>query len=93
MAHAREHLEHRLLLALREEVKALEDPRLFMVSLLRGELSPDGRVYTVYIDALFSPEEALRALEGASERILGGLARRVRLKHLPRLEWRYAGAD
>ncbi|MER3426422.1 MAG: ribosome-binding factor A [Thermus sp.] len=93
MAHARAHLEHRLLLALREEVKALEDPRLFMVSLLRGELSSDGRVYTVYIDALFAPEEALKALSGASERILSGLNRRVRLKRLPRLEWRYAGSD
>ncbi|TFU18041.1 ribosome-binding factor A [Thermus tengchongensis] len=87
MSYGKAHLEERLLRALAEAIGELEDPRLFLLTVEGVRLSPDGRVLTVYVEAFQDEEKALSALRHAEGRLLGALARRVRVRHLPRLEF------
>ncbi|GAA6741188.1 ribosome-binding factor A [Thermus oshimai] len=88
MGHGRAHLESQLKRALAEEIRGLDDPRLFLLTVEGVELSPDGRLLTVYVEAFGEAGEALKALARLSSRLQSALARRVRLRHLPRLEFR-----
>ncbi|GGM94911.1 ribosome-binding factor A [Thermus composti] len=95
MGHGKAHLEARLRRVLAEAIQGLEDPRLFLLTVEAVRLSPDGRVLSVYVEAFAGEEEALRALAQARRRLLAALAQRVRLRHLPRLEflpWRALSA-
>ncbi|WP_038056496.1 ribosome-binding factor A [Thermus amyloliquefaciens] len=87
MSYGRAHLEERLKRALAEAIHGLEDPRLFLLTVEAVRLSPDGRVLTVYVEAFQEEEKALSALEHAKPRLLGAVARKVRMRHLPRLEF------
>ncbi len=69
----------------------LEDPRLELVTLTEAKVSPDLREATIYYSALVakaSSEEVDAALEHAAPRLRTGLGRQVRLKYLPRLQFR-----
>jgi ribosome-binding factor A len=95
VSYGKAHLEERLLRALAEAIGELEDPRLFLLTVEAVRLSPDGRVLSVYVEAFREEEKALAALRHAQRRLLLALAKRVRLRHLPRLEflpWRASPA-
>ncbi|MEN2981099.1 MAG: ribosome-binding factor A [Thermus sp.] len=85
--YGRAHLEERLKRALAEAIQGLEDPRLFLLTVEAVRLSPDGRVLTAYVEAFQEEEKALQALDHAKGRLLAALARRVRLRRLPELEF------
>lgn len=87
MSYGKAHLEERLLRVLAEVIGTLEDPRLFLLTVEAVRLSPDGRVLRVYVEAFGDEAEALMALGHAEKRLLAEVARRVRLRHLPRLEF------
>lgn len=88
MGHGRAHLESQLKRALAEEIRGLDDPRLFLLTVEGVELSPDGALLTVYVEAFGEEGEALRALARLSPRLKEALARRVRMRRLPRLLFR-----
>jgi len=69
---------------LAEEIQALEDPRLFLLTVEAARLSPDGGLLSVYVEA-FRDQEG--ALAHAERRLASALGRRVRLRRLPRLEF------
>lgn len=87
VSYGRAHLEERLKRALAEAIGGLEDPRLFLLTVEAVRLSPDGRVLTVYVEAFSDEGKALLALSHAERRLLSEIARRVRLRRLPRLEF------
>jgi ribosome-binding factor A len=72
------------------EVERMSDSRLDMVSVTGVETSPDLRHAVVYIDVLGSDDtsEALEALRHAARRLQSGIARQVRMKYTPTLEFR-----
>lgn len=95
MAYGKAHPEAQLKRALAEEIQALEDPRLFLLTVEAVRLSKDGSVLSVYVEAFREEEGALRALSRAERRLVAALARRVRMRRLPRLEflpWRASPA-
>ena len=85
MAYGKAHLEAQLKRALAEEIQALEDPRLFLLTVEAVRLSKDGSVLSVYVEAFREEEGALRALSRAERRLVAALARRGRMRRLPRL--------
>lgn len=87
MSYGRAHLEERLKRLLAEEIQALEDPRLFLLTVEAVRLSKDGSVLSVYVEAFQEEGEALKALAKAERRLLSALARKVRMRRLPRLEF------
>ena len=72
-----------------EEVERLSDSRLEMISITGVETSPNLRTARVYIDVLGSDDvsAALAALRRASRRLQGAIARQVRMKYTPTLEF------
>lgn len=74
---------------LADEIERLNDSRLEMVSITAVETAPNLRHAVVYIDALGSGghEEALDALTGAAKRLQSAIARQVRMKFTPTLEF------
>lgn len=74
---------------LAEEVERLNDSRLVMVSVTGVDTSPNLRTATVYVDVLGAEdaEPALAALRGASRRLQAAIAREVRIKYTPSLEF------
>jgi ribosome-binding factor A len=73
------------------EVERMSDSRLDMVSITGVETSPDLRHAVVYLDVLGSDEAsgaALEALRHAAHRLQSGIARQVRMKFTPTLEFR-----
>jgi ribosome-binding factor A len=69
----------------------LEDPRLELVTLTGAKVSPDLREATIYYSARVakaSPAEVDAALHHAAPRLRTSLGRQVRLKYLPRLQFR-----
>jgi ribosome-binding factor A len=72
---------------LAEEIQALEDPRLFLLTVEAARLSPDGGLLSVYVEAFRDQEGVLEALAHAERRLASALGRRVRLRRLPRLEF------
>jgi ribosome-binding factor A len=85
---------------LREEISSilrrqLKDPRLGLVSITEVEVAPDLREAQVYVSALGdgpARAEALRVLRGAAGFVQGELGRNIRLRHIPRLDFRQDAA-
>jgi ribosome-binding factor A len=73
---------------LAEEVERMSDSRLEMVSITGVETSPNLRHAVVYIDVLGNDaSDALSALQHASHRLQSVVARQVRMKYTPVLEF------
>lgn len=74
---------------LADEIERLTDPRVSMVSVTGVDTSPDLRRATVYISTLDleAGPEAVEALNRAAPRLQGALARQVRIKYTPQLEF------
>jgi ribosome-binding factor A len=73
---------------LAEEIERMSDSRLEMVSITGVETSPNLRHAIVYIDLLGAdPTDALTALDHASHRLQSVIARQVRMKYTPVLEF------
>ena len=71
-----------------EEVERLNDSRLELVSITGVETSPNLRHAVVYIDVLADDASAaLAALQRASHRLQSAIARQVRMKYTPTLEF------
>lgn len=87
MSYGRAHLEELLKRVLAEEIQALEDPRLFLLTVEAVRLSKDGSVLSVYVEAFQEEADALKALAKAERRLLAAIARKVRMRRLPRLEF------
>lgn len=75
---------------LADEVERMNDSRLEMVSITGVETAPNLRHAIVYIDALGSEDhrEALDALRGAAKRLQSAIARQVKMKYTPTLEFK-----
>jgi len=87
VSYGRAHLEELLKRVLAEEIQALEDPRLFLLTVEAVRLSKDGSVLSVYVEAFQEEADALKALAKAERRLLAAIARKVRMRRLPRLEF------
>ena len=73
---------------LAEEIERMSDSRLEMVSVTGVETSPNLRHAVVYIDVLAADAtDALKALDRASHRLQSVVARQVRMKYTPVLEF------
>lgn len=73
---------------LAEEIERMSDSRLEMVSVTGVETSPNLRHAVVYIDVLVADaSDALAALGHASHRLQSVIARQVRMKYTPVLEF------
>lgn len=71
-----------------EEIERMSDSRLEMVSITGVETSPNLRHAVVYIDVLGADaSDALTALHRASHRLQSLIARQVRMKYTPVLEF------
>lgn len=69
----------------------MKDPRLGMVSITRVEMSPDLRYATIFASVYGEDEvqrETIQALSGASGFIRRLLAPRLRIRHIPALNFR-----
>ncbi|HEX2153504.1 MAG TPA: 30S ribosome-binding factor RbfA [Acidimicrobiia bacterium] len=74
---------------LADEIERLTDPRVEMVSVTAVDTSPDLRNATVYISTvdLERGPDAVEALNKATKRLQSALARQVRLKYTPHLQF------
>lgn len=74
---------------LADEIERLTDPRVGMVSVTAVDTSPDLRRAKVYVSTLDleAGPEAVEALNHAAPRLQGALARQVRIKYTPQLEF------
>lgn len=74
---------------LADEIELLTDPRLEMVSVTSVDTSPDLRRATVFVSTLELERgaDAVEALTRAAPRLQSALARQVRLKYTPHLEF------
>lgn len=74
---------------LADEIELLTDPRLEMVSVTSVDTSPDLRRATVFVSTLDLErgDDAVEALTHAASRLQSALARQVRLKYTPHLEF------
>jgi ribosome-binding factor A len=73
---------------LAEEIERMSDSRLDMVSITGVETSPNLRHALVYIDVLgHEATDALTALGHAAHRLQSVIARQVRMKYTPVLEF------
>lgn len=74
---------------LADEIELLTDPRLELVSVTSVDTSPDLRRATVYVSTvdLERGDDAVTALTRAAPRLQSALARQVRLKYTPHLEF------
>ncbi len=71
-------------------LKDLKDPRLELTTVSHVEVSPDLRHARVYISRMGKTEEQETALEGfqrAAGFIRGQLGKRLKLRHVPKLEF------
>ena len=77
---------------LAELLRKVKDPRIGFVSLTDVEVTPDLKQARVYV-SVFGDEAARSAtmagLRSATGFLKSELARRVRLRQLPEIEWRY----
>jgi ribosome-binding factor A len=75
--------------ALADELERMSDPRLGMVTITGVDVAPDLRHATVYYaDLGREDEDTLDALRAAAPHLRAALGRQVRLKYLPRLDFR-----
>ena len=74
---------------LADEIERLTDPRLELLSVTGVDTSPDLRRATVYVSTLDleNAEAAVEALNRAAPRLQSALARQVRIKYTPQLEF------
>lgn len=74
---------------LADEIERLTDPRLEMVSVTSVDTSPDLRKATVFVSTvdLDRGEDAVEALTHAATRLQSAVARQVRIKYTPHLEF------
>ena len=75
---------------LADEVEALSDPRLGMVTITGVETAPDMRRATVFVSALDPGhlEEAIKGLTAAAPRLRVLLGQQVRIKFTPQLTFK-----
>lgn len=75
---------------LADEVVALSDPRLGMVTITGVETAPDMRRATVYVSALdhTNLEETIKGLTAAAPRLRTLLGQQVRIKFTPQLHFK-----
>ncbi len=74
-----------------EECSNLKDPRIGFLTITGVSTSVDLRNAHVYYTVLGDEEseaETARALDGAASRVRAAVGRQVRLKYLPKLEFR-----
>jgi ribosome-binding factor A len=69
-----------------EEVTKLKDPRLGFITITAAETAPNLRSSTVFYSSI-DGEDPQAALESASARLQGALARQARLKYTPVLSF------
>jgi ribosome-binding factor A len=75
--------------ALADELERMSDPRLGMVTITGVDVAADLRHATVYYAALGREDEGTHdALRAAAPHLRAALGRQVRLKYLPRLDFR-----
>lgn len=75
--------------ALADELERCNDPRLTMVTLTGVNVSPDLRHATVFYAALGRHDDDIpAALQSAAPHLRAVLGEQVRLKYLPRLQFR-----
>ena len=75
--------------ALADELERMSDPRLAMVTITGVDVAADLRHATVYYAALGREnDDAEDGLRAAAPHLRAALGRQVRLKYLPRLEFR-----
>lgn len=80
-----------LLEIIAEEVAGLKDPRLGFVTITGVDTAPDLRNAIVYFSVLGTEEErssTIKALDSAASHVRSEVGRRVRLKYLPKLDFR-----
>jgi ribosome-binding factor A len=71
-------------------VRKIKDPRLELLTITGVEVSPDLKLARVFFSRFGSPEEVQRGLEGltsAAGFIRRELGRRMKLRHVPELEF------
>jgi ribosome-binding factor A len=74
---------------LADALERMSDPRLTMVTITGVAVAPDLRSATVYYSALGrQDDDTLHALRSAAPHLRATLGREVRLKYLPRLDFR-----
>ena len=74
-----------------EEVRELKDPRIGFLTITGVDTAPDLRHAIVYYSVLGDPEEVAatgEALRSAAPHVQEGVGSQVRLKYLPKLEFR-----
>lgn len=71
--------------------REMKDPRLELVAVTRVELSEDIKYGKVYISAYGGGDqkEVMEALEGAAGFIKGQLGKRLKIKQVPQLSFRF----
>jgi ribosome-binding factor A len=75
--------------ALADELERLSDPRLALVTITGVDVAADLRHAAVYYAALGREDDETReALRAAAPHLRAALGRQVRLKYLPRLDFR-----
>jgi ribosome-binding factor A len=77
--------------AIAEEVAGLKDPRLGFVTITGVDTAPDLRNAIVYFSVLGTDEEqvsTVKALDSAAPHVRSEIGRKVRLKYLPKLDFR-----
>ena len=75
--------------ALADELERMSDPRLGMVTITGVDVAADLRHAAVYYAALGREDDETRdALRAAAPHLRAALGRQVRLKYLPRLDFR-----
>ncbi len=74
---------------LAESVRHASDPRLARVSILEVRPSPDLSYARVFYRTLGAREEAESALRGAAGFLRGELAREIRLRRVPELDFHF----
>lgn len=74
---------------LADEIERLSDPRVEIISVTAVDTSPDLRKAKVYVSTLDLGQgpEAIEALTRAAARLQGAVARQVRMKYTPQLEF------
>lgn len=66
----------------------IKDPRLGMVTITTVDVTNDLKLATVYFSSLTNKQEGLETLNRAKGYIKSALARRVRMKYMPDIEFR-----
>jgi ribosome-binding factor A len=72
--------------------RRLKDPRLGFVTVTRVKLTADLSHANIYVSVMGSPDDASRnlaCLDGAASFIRSELGRRLRIKRIPELTFRY----